>query len=317
VLFAASASVMVAAIAIGLAYDETGGAPGRLAEPVARIAAVALDKPPERASCEGIDPAEVDFDRLCRVNDLPIAPSFIVWGDSHAMVAMPAVRNASLAVGRNGLAATSNGCVPLIGVWRPVRDAERECAAFNAAVLDTIRAHTGLTTVIMHARWARHAEGTVFGDASGEVLYLADETGAGHDDTPNHRIFAAALDRTIEALALLGREVVVIGPVPEIGRDVPNVLAKARWHDRPVDLDLPLAAFESRQAFVLASLARLPATGKVALQPVHSLWCDDQRCAATAAGMPLYFDDNHLASAGARRLEPLFQRLLASAHGDR
>jgi hypothetical protein len=33
--------------------------------------------------------------------------------------------------------------------------------------------------------------------------------------------------------------------------------------------------------------------------------------------MPLYFDDNHLASAGARRLEPLFQRLLANAPGAR
>ncbi|HUF20459.1 MAG TPA: acyltransferase family protein, partial [Burkholderiales bacterium] len=169
-LFRFSAALIAAAVVVGLVYDTRNGLPARLPKQVRAIAAMSNDKPPERRHCEGISPAEVRFERLCRVSNLEVAPSFVLWGDSHAMAALPAMRAASLHLGRNGLLAASNGCVPLLGVSRPGADPGFECVAFNAAVLRVIEAHPELTTVILHARWARHAEGTGYADEGGETL---------------------------------------------------------------------------------------------------------------------------------------------------
>ena len=88
-VFYATGSIIAVFLVFGIAADVTGGLPGRLPEHVQQLAAVADDKPASRRRCEGIDPQELSYERVCRVNELAVEPSFAVWGDSHAMAMMP------------------------------------------------------------------------------------------------------------------------------------------------------------------------------------------------------------------------------------
>ena len=193
--------------------------------------------------------------------------------------------------GLNGLNATSNGCAPLLGVARQVRDLEGECLAFSQAIFDVIAAHPELDTVVLSARWARHAEGVPFGEESSKPYFLRDAQTTAATPLENRQIYQRALARTLAALQSLNRRIVVLGPVPEIGRDVPSVLAKAAWPGQIRDLRVARADFDARQAFVLASFAQAQSRTPFQWLPLHDLFCDDAYCRVKEHEQLLYFED--------------------------
>jgi peptidoglycan/LPS O-acetylase OafA/YrhL len=309
-----SVGLMAAAVAVGLVFDIGEGLPGRLPDDVSRIAAVADERPAERIRCEGIAPDALTYARACRINGLGQAPSFAVWGDSHGVALMPELAQVSAQLGRNGLYLLSNGCPPLVGVYRPDPDPGAECLHFAAAAVELLRDHPEIGVVMLVARWARYAEGTGFGDEGADTYLLATSSERATSGADNRDLFRRAVHRTLATLTDMGRRVVVIGPVPEIGRAVPEVLAKAAWRNRAVDLDLDEARFLERQSWVLATFAALAGPPWVAVRYPAERLCANGRCqAVTDDGRPLYFDDNHVSSAGAARLRPMIHDALAGA----
>ena len=296
-------------IVVGLVYDESEGLPARLPEPVAAIAAVGEDKPLERKRCEGIAPARVSYDRLCRIAENAQEPTFVFWGDSHASMLMRAVRPVAQRLELEGLNASSNGCPPLLGVSNQLVD---ECLGFHAAILDIIESRQTLQTVILIARWARYVDPAPYRAENGELIFLYDELGRARNAQENLEILRRGAERTLIALGRLQRRVVVLGPVPEVGLDVPDVMAKTRWREQPLHLPAPRAAFDARQQPVLQLWRDMADRhAHVRFVPIHALFCDASDCAvADATGRPLYFDGDHLAGGGAQRLQPLFERLL-------
>ncbi|NKB99606.1 MAG: acyltransferase family protein [Pseudomonadales bacterium] len=307
-----SMALMLAAIVVGVVYDQTDGLPGRLPDNVGAIAAVSDDKPRERKRCEGIAPEELSFERVCRVNDIEEPPSFAVWGDSHAMAAMPTIGRVAAETNVNGLNITSNGCTPLLGLWRPARDAQRECVAFNEASLDLIRRHPEIDTIIFVSRWARHVHGTVFGNEDAANMFFADAQTSASTPTENRRIFSDALQETLVQLLTLDRRIVIIGPVPETGNDIPNVLAKSVWRGRSLDLTVPRELFDARQEHVSEIFRAAHKKSSFEYFAAHDYFCDERVCEVTNDdGLPLYFDDNHISSHGGQRLVPLFRHILS------
>ena len=92
---------------IGVALDNTDGAPSRLPDAIVKIAEVVDDKPPERKYCSNISATEVSFDRLCKLGSADQRPDFLLWGDSHAMTLAPRFAEVALANARSGLSAVS------------------------------------------------------------------------------------------------------------------------------------------------------------------------------------------------------------------
>ena len=310
-VFRWSGGAILGLIVIGLVFDETEGLSGRLPADVAQIAAVADDKPPERKRCEGIDPAEVTYQRVCRLNELEVPPSFAVWGDSHAMALMPNVGTVAHDLGLNGLNFSSNGCAPLLGVHRPRRDPEKECAAFSAAVFDILRQHAEVEHVILIARWARHAHGTTFGAEIGETYYLANAAMAAASEQENLVVFDEALQMTVAELVSIGKRVSIVGSTPEVGVHLPDVLAKSLWHGRPHDVELTRQAYVARQQAVAPMLVQAGFADAVYYFDPANVLCAGAQCLLVSdEGMPLYFDDNHLSRYGGKLLEPLLQQVL-------
>ena len=267
------------------------------------VHAAAQDINPDRERCIGVWPDS----GLCRfgVEVGPEAPvDFILWGDSHASAIMPGVALAARRAGKTGLFAGRDACPPLLKVERVDRGPDHNCAGFNAAVIAELEKRNDIPLVILAARWAMTAEGYRLPNEYGSPALLAWANGS--DAGPyyperNFEIFQRAISETVAAIRSTGRQVIILGSVPQIGWNVPVRLAgHLRWGHR-----LPSAPMiesvlrrQGRGASVFAALDDPPG---VRFIPLAHLLCDPV-CRTSHEDRPLYFDDDHLSSYGSIKI---------------
>ncbi len=115
------------------------------------------------------------------------------------------------------------------------------------------------------------------------------------------------MERTLAALRDAGKRIVVVGPVPEIGFDVPTTLARNLWFKRGFEIEPGREAFFTRQRLVLDTLQDLQRQSMFVLLQPHQVLCDTARCKTGSNDRALYVDDNHLSITGAAMLRPLFE----------
>lgn len=251
---------------LALALLAMGGWPSRFAPRVLAQMAGQQDFAPTRKQCHDT------FMRNATpcVLGAAVPPDAMLWGDSHGVELAYALSLDAKAQNRSLIERTTSSCPPVLGY--EAKDAR--CAAANQAAYDAIRADPGIRRVYLAAFWANG----VFDDPA----------------------FVRQLDRTIAAIRGLGRQVVLIGPVPPQPFDVPRRLAhlaqagqleQARGIDR--------AHVKARTVHLRALFARWQARGVSLIDPVAAL-CPTGTCAIERDGRPLYFDSHHLSTAGAR-----------------
>ena len=109
---------------------------------------------------------------------------------------------------------------------------------------------------------------------------------------------------TVVELLASGREVVILGQIPEVGWNVPNVLVRGEmlgWLSGSPKLTE--ADFEARVATTEEILSRVAATNSaVRYLRLSDMFCADGRCSVVdEAGLPLYVDDDHISRGTAER----------------
>ena len=311
-LFSAAATLMAIAIVASAASIVAEGWPARSDPTVRRIVDGGNDRRTRDWECGNTTLAKIRNGDLCTTGS-PRAgtPTFLVWGDSHARAMADAIGAAAARAGVTGLLALRPGCAPLrdAEVWG--QDAEHDCNAFAEAVVELLGRSPAVTDVVLAGRWALLAEGTRYGRESGETVLLTDSHSNERSLANNRQVFARALRRSVTALLGQGKRVWLVAPVPEVGWDVPSVLARSHRFGR-VPPDAPTRAeYTARQEHVLAVLNELDALpGVVVLRP-DAVLCRDARCEVTRDGLPLYFDSHHLTLRGGSLLEPLFAQIFA------
>jgi len=293
-----------AVFALGAAFVVSGGFPSRLPGNVLQYARVASEDFEVKPPCFNPTADDVRNDRLCAIGaGAAAAPSFVVWGDSHASRVSVPLADIAAARDRRGLLASVGWCPPLVDVQWPLAG----CEAFNQEVLKLVETKK-LDTVVLAGKWADYAEGVSFTHALGDrnENILSDSSSEPRSVSNNPAVFARALRRTVERLTQAGAHVVVIGPIPEIQSAVPETLAKAEWFGGPQDIGPSGLQFQSRQKNVLTSLAALQdIPGARVIYPNAAL-CS-ATCAVERRGEVLYVDDNHLSRAGLKLLQPLLE----------
>jgi len=311
-LFVAAGSVMVLASVFGGVLLASSGWPSRMSAEVRQIMLSAGDQRTREWSCGDRTAAQIAAGRMCRLGDSGVTtPSFLVWGDSHARVLSDAVSAAAKRHGKAGILAVRSACAPLLGVRRNDRGNPRQCVEFNQAVVDAIALRPEIIDVVLVGRWALAAEGTRYKHEPGAPVYLMDEDSTGESRAENRRVFSRAMRRTVEQLTVLGRRVWIVSAVPEVGWDVPSVLARSQMFAHDIAIAPSRTEYERRQAFVvrtLDDLARLPAA---TLLHSEAVLCPGSTCTVAIAGQPIYFDTNHLTLQGAALLGPMFDPLFA------
>lgn len=304
--FAAAALVAGLTAASAALAASTDGLPQRLRPALQRILAEQDDHEPRIARCFGLTSDDVQKGRLCRIGAAgAVAPSFLLWGDSHADAILPAVAEAAARAGRAGLFAGGEACPPLLGVTAPKPD----CRAFNDAVA-ALAKRPGITEIILESRWAKYAEGSTYGYEPRGRVVLLDNTCRTAAPNDNHGVFLRGLDRTVSDLRREGKKVVIVASVPEIGWPVPAVLARRALAENADGVDPDVGTYLNRQRFVLKAFANMQQRfGTIVLYP-HSVLCRSGSCAVALNGVPLYRDEHHLSVKGARQLVPLFASAL-------
>lgn len=302
-IFSASILSIAAVGTVSAIMVITEGLPGRLPANVVALSSAADDSYPRQQECLRTRPA----DDACPIG-APAAPGapvdFLFWGDSHASAMAAGLERAAKDAGRSGLLAARPACPPLRDIQRDSDSAR--CTAYTADIWYWLNEHPDVPMVILAARWTLSVEGTRYHFESGDGVRLEwigpAETRPGATD--NATLVEVGLRETAKALVAGGREVILIGPVPEIGRNVPAATARAALMGHDDQTGLARAAFDARAGRTEDILMRVASEFETARYlPLSDLFCDETVCRTEDAdGVPLYRDDDHITRTTAERL---------------
>jgi peptidoglycan/LPS O-acetylase OafA/YrhL len=311
-LFAAVGAATAAIAGVGLSAVVAAGWPARIDDASLHLASAAGDRNPRSEACSFLDSAAVREGRSCLLGAAGRAvPSFVVWGDSHADALMPMFDELAHRFGVAGLYLGRIGCPPLLGVDRPGTDFN--CRSFNEAARHAI-VESGARTVILVARWSHYSSEPIYKHEARVRMVISDATTAREWPAAvegNDAVMARGLRRTLASLA--GHDVVLVSGVPEIGYEVPEVLARLRHLGRHVDIRPSVEDYERRQQAVQSVLdAQQRQFAFIQLHPARPL-CERGACQVVIDDHPLYVDSHHLSRHGAAfvagEFEPIFRGL--------
>jgi len=264
-------------------------------------------------SCENVEERLSENRALCVVGETGAEPSFLLWGDSHARAFNSAAKASALRVGLAGYVASKPGCAPLRGIER---ESQPDCSEFNESMLSFVIQDPNIDTVVLAAHWAAFAEGSRYNDEGAgpsRVLDVLAEQGAPPQDRP--ALMKTGLSRTIQALRENGRRVILVGPVPEIGHNVPSVNHIARITNRDVNAMIAptIEEFEARSEKAVSVLTAVEEElGTPVIWPSRVL-CNEKLCiVALEDGTSLYHDDDHLSTDGARYVSEILDSPLSN-----
>ncbi len=246
---------------------------------------------------------------LCVIGAKHTEPSFVVLGDSHANALIPGIVKAATKYGRSGLHAGLQSCPPLDGVKHRGGERGRQCRKFRGAVLSMIEHSQSLKKVILIARWPLHAEGSRYGPQDvGADFRLVDLKGHVRG---NHAVFAAGVERTVARLRKAGKEIYLVFSLPEVGWNVPGILARLKWTGRHMEIRPTRKIYMERNNFVYKVFMRMKQKYRAHILFPDSILCDSEWCSVEVKGQPLYSDDDHLSRTGAEYISPIFDEVFS------
>ena len=298
-LFATAAVSMCAFIGFGSWIEFGKGIPSQLAPDRLESFVAAAEFTESRSKCR-IESLQTEF---CRMGNGSGDPKFILWGNSHADALRIAVDDAAASRRQDGVFAGRGGCAPLVDIERPD---EGVCRQVSDRILKYILSTPSIETVILAGRWVLWAEGTRYKREDRKPSFVRitardDKSG----DAPNNRaVFAEGMERTLSALAAAGKKIWLVGPVPEVGYDVPKSLYLHKMGlGGETDIRPTRDEFDQRQQFVISLFHRLAKKYSAKMVWPHEALCDTTRCEVQRGGKPFYSDDNHLSPLADKTIE--------------
>ncbi len=292
--------------AFGLLAYRGDGFPARLTPAAMRILAEADDFDHDRLDCALFGPP-VPKGPQCRIGmRSQDPPQFALWGDSHAEAWRPALDDLAGQHGETGIFVGRVACGPLIEVRRAD---EPNCVTSNAEILQFILSAASVRTVVLSARWGLLAEGSRYKKEhrSPAVVQLLWPDGMPTGPHQNQAVLAFGLRETVAALRAAGKDVWLIGPVPEVGYPVPTAMYIQQLGMQPsLDIRPTRDEYQERQRFVIDLFDRLQNEFKIKIIWPDRALCDERYCNSEHDGRPLYIDDNHLSVYGSKKIESLF-----------
>jgi hypothetical protein len=191
---------------------------------------------------------------------------------------------------------------------------DMSCVQYNHMVFSYLKEHPEIQTVILASRWTIVVEGNAYKLEDHPTVYLED---ALHEAPPNSTeedLFILGLDRTMKALTELGRTIVVIAPLPEIGYDVPsaNFIASRTGRDINELIAPSLGEYFARNQKTFEILRSFEEKYGIQIIEPWKVLCTADRCRAAINQIPLYRDDDHLSIFGSEMIAPVFDPLFKS-----
>ncbi len=298
-LFASAAGVSCLTIAIGGALRATEGMWAATPAGVARMLEAAKDYAPLIGTCHNWDRKNSEGLSQCVIGIRErLELDFALWGDSHAGAIAIAVGAVANSAGKTGLQLTTDDCPPLLRTQVRIRHQLTDCEARNEAAFALLRQHR-IRQVVLAGAWVQYIDDY-------KTVELSIEPNVTNDTVAS---FRQALKYTISQLRVLGIDVVIVGPIPDIGWNVPYVLAAAEKHKAVLPDGPSLGDFLKSQREVIPILKELENDGVYVIYP-HEVLCQSI-CIVQLEGQLLYRDSEHLTTVGAELLRPMLVEQLS------
>ena len=231
------------------------------------------------------------------------AQCFILWGDSHARVLSTVISEKAKQYKLSGFLATNSGAPPILSVDR--NNHHFNGSDFNEGVISFIKAHPEIKTVILSSMWAAYANRDNMQDDP--LTWKPKQSDNIHNES-NSFLLRGGIIRTVNTLHGLGRKVVIINDVPQIGGDALRLYCVNSLTGESYDELLPtISTYRKSNQAVYALFQELAKRPDVTLISPESMLFDLKgRAILTNNNKLLYRDDNHLSHYGTMFISPLF-----------
>ena len=220
----------------------------------------------------------------------PQSAELVLYGNSHAQMYAPIIRDFARDEGLSALLVPMNRCLPII-----TANVDARCLALARNRFAAVEALPDASRVIVAFNWEFDPRALV--DADGNPVPDVDAA-----------LIAgiADLDRR---LAQAGKTMLLVGPIPTPGWDVASEVSRARAFGVPLEREegVATAAFLARHQAVLTVLRA--GLGPRLIEPYRAL-CTAQSCNWVVDDRALFADANHLAEGALPRFAPLFTAAL-------
>ena len=242
---------------------------------------------------------------LCRIGDpkTGAVPQFVVWGDSHADALVPLFELLGLTYHAQGVVFDAADCAPIEGVH--LMPPAAGCEAENAFALQYIK-DSNIRNIILVARWSYYVEG---GQRGLHTAFITDSNSPSTSSAEAEAVFQRNFTTEVRELSREGREIYIVEQVPEqFNFDERDAFYRAVHSGQDVQ-SLAIStkdngAYQAMPNSVIDSLAALP--GVHIVDPSTIVCKAGGSCELESDGRLIYRDEDHLSTAGAMVLEPLF-----------
>jgi peptidoglycan/LPS O-acetylase OafA/YrhL len=214
-----------------------------------------------------------------------------VFGDSHTVELAYALAEELQTQGHGVKHLSFSGCVPIYGSEQSLDDFTnvnvfKECASWTAQTIDGLIADERISTVIISYRLAY----SLYGRNENTYLHPTDERG----DKIRRQIWGSLI-ALIQKLEEAGKKTIFVQQAPELPRLIGNLVPK---HDSFAE-GVSRSWWRERASFVYKNVSELINVTDVI--DLADVFCEEESCFSIIANEALYFDDNHMSIAGARR----------------
>ncbi|HBE71702.1 MAG TPA: hypothetical protein DDW52_26460 [Planctomycetaceae bacterium] len=266
-------------------------------------------------------PVDFDLQELPILGDEQAQPSFLVWGDSHALALAPLIDEIASEHGISARLVARGGHPPLLGCWRPdtAPFQQAETVRWNQNVVDAINQNQWRAVIVI-AAWQNYILQTGLENEEPKAEPADSQNQPVDASSPNRQQSAAVLKSQLQVTATAIREPIDIHWLPPAPRQKSNLaqavrnLALNKWSPQP-GAAVTLTEYRQQMTQINAAFTALEASQT--RQPNQHHWADLSHCFFDPMGEPIlvsggefcYVDDNHVSPAGAR--EYFYEALLA------
>jgi peptidoglycan/LPS O-acetylase OafA/YrhL len=274
------AAGLIYTIAISGFIWTTGGAPERFPPEVIRLASYSQDRMDPLSQCDYHGQSLMTNSDFCFIGDSRVAPTWLIYGDSHAWATHDVFDKWLIEKSQSGLFVFQHACPPLENIHL-VHD-RGQCFAFNRAVLKFLAQSPDVRNIVLVSIWRQAIEGV-----------LSDS----EDRTPTKEesvvLFQNGFSETLQNLRAHGKSIYIWEPVPGAKRSVPQAIAKAALLHKTDDIRFSAKEYLSTYKFFFDALSANRSLIKQSFSP-SKMVCSSGICSILSGKTPLYVDNNHI-----------------------
>lgn len=295
--------------AVPAQWIRNGVLPERLPPAVEQLAGAINDVNPRRSECTESSSSGMAAECTYGGPELGL----IVLGDSHAASLMLSAKAVLPSEELHVLDWSLTGCPAIDGI-QSAEDRSYRCDDFIDYALERSEDLPAHVPVLMSNRFAQYVisrDANAVTGVNGAPEYYISEP---HRERSAEffQEFSAAITETACEFAE-DRPVYVLKPTPEMPVSVPQFMARTKFFQGNAErVSISLQHYKARQSVILTALEQAVTECGVTLLDPLPIFCQDGVCWGDKAGLPIYFDDDHLNEYGASYLKPVLAEIFSN-----